>query len=87
MGEFFLDKYSLLHFAVGIIFRFLNINFTSSLIFHILFEFVENSDYGIYFINNFLPFWPGGKQKSDSLINSTGDTAFFILGWIIADST
>ena len=85
MGTYFIDKYSLLHFAVGILFRFFNINFTISLLLHILFEVIENSKQGIYFIDHYLTFWPGGKRKSDSLINSVGDTVFFSLGWFIAN--
>lgn len=85
MGEYFIDKYSLLHFAVGILFRFFNINFTMSLLLHILFEIIENSKQGIYFIDHYLTFWPGGKRKSDSFINSVGDTVFFSLGWFIAN--
>ena len=85
MGIHFVDKYSLLHFAVGILFRFFNINFTISLLLHILFEVVENSKQGVYFIDHYLTFWPGGKQKSDSFINSVGDTVFFALGWFIAN--
>ena len=85
MGTYFVDKYSLLHFAVGILFRFFNINFTISLLLHILFEVVENSKQGVYFIDHYLTFWPGGKQKSDSFINSVGDTVFFALGWFIAN--
>jgi len=85
MGIQFVDKYSLLHFAVGILFRFFNLNFTISLLLHILFEIIENSKYGVYFIDHFITFWPGGKRKSDSFINSVGDTVFFGLGWLIAN--
>ena len=42
----------------------------------------------IYFwginINNYIKFWPGGKPKSDSLLNMTGDTIAGMLGWISA---
>jgi hypothetical protein len=85
MGLHFVDKYSLLHFAVGIIFRFFNIDFITSLILHILFEIIENTKAGVHFIDHYLTFWPGGKQKADSFINCVGDTVFFILGWFIAN--
>ena len=29
-------------------------------------------------------FWPGGKPKSDTVINSMGDTFGAIMGWISA---
>jgi hypothetical protein len=85
MGKNFIDKYSLLHLATGIIFRFFNISLLNSFIIHTIFEFVENTKPGMYFINTYLPFWPGGKPSSDSLLNNIGDTLFFILGWIIAN--
>ncbi len=84
MGHTLIDKYSLLHFATGIIFCFLNISFINSLIVHTLFEIIENTKQGIYFIDNYLRFWPGGKKKSDAFINSVGDTIFFLLGWLTA---
>ena len=86
MGINFIDKYSLLHFAVGIIFRFFNINFILSILIHILFEYIENTKHGIHFINKYLTWWPGGKDYSDSLLNSTGDTFFFALGWLVANT-
>ena len=85
MGTYFIDKYSLLHFAVGIIFRFFNISFTYSLLIHILFESIENTQIAIRFIDKYLTFWPGGKKSSDSIINSIGDTFFFMLGWFVAN--
>ena len=38
MGDKFIDKFSLLHFATGIIFYFFNISLRNSIIAHILFE-------------------------------------------------
>lgn len=84
MGKNFIDKYSLLHFATGIIFRFFNISLLNSFIVHTIFEFVENTNQGMHFINTYLPFWPGGKPSADSFTNNIGDTLFFILGWIVA---
>jgi hypothetical protein len=84
MGEYFFDQYSILHLASGIVAYFFNINLLLWLIIHILFEVIENTNKGIYIINNYLLFWPGGKPKSDSIINSIGDTVFGIVGWYIA---
>ena len=39
---------------------------------------------GVYFIDHYIPFWPGGKRAPDSILNSVSDTIFGILGWIIA---
>ncbi len=84
MGTTFLDKYSYLHFAVGILFRFFNISLPISIIIHTLFEIIENTQTGIYFIDHYIKWWPGGKKQADNIINSIGDTFFFILGWISA---
>jgi hypothetical protein len=84
MGNKFFDKFFYLHIATGIMSYFLNISFINAIILHIIFEIVENSKQGIRFINNYLTFWPGGKPRSDTFINSFGDTVAFALGWKIA---
>ena len=83
MGQNIFDQYSYLHFAVGIICYFWNIDFNKALLVHTIFEFSENTTIGIKFINNF-KMWPGGKPKSDSIINMIGDTIFFIIGFMSA---
>ena len=35
-------------------------------------------------INKYIVFWPGGKPKSDSIINIIGDTSGAIIGWLSA---
>ena len=84
MGLNFLDQYSYLHFASGVIVYFFGISLKNWIILHIIFEILENTEYGIHFINTYLTFWPGGKPHSDSIINMTGDTIFSILGWLSA---
>ena len=86
MGKYFIDQYTLLHFTSGIVCRYLNLSFTFLLIFHIIFEYIENTKHGMYFINNYFRLWPGGKYNSDTLINSTGDIIFSLIGWIIMDN-
>jgi hypothetical protein len=83
MGKRFLDQYTYLHFAVGIVVYFWNISLLNWIILHTIFEFLENTKIGMKLINN-LPFWPGGKPESDSIINNIGDTIGAILGWISA---
>ena len=83
MGLQFIDQFSLLHLAVGIVFYFWGINIYTSIVIHTVFEIFENTDLGMKIINNFTS-WPGGKNYRDSFINSVGDTVFFILGWYIA---
>ena len=84
MGSKFIDQYSLLHFAVGIIVYFWDIPLLTWFVLHTMFELIENTQQGIYFINNYITLWPGGKPKADSIVNSIGDTIFSLLGWIIA---
>lgn len=84
MGEYIFDQFTALHFAVGIVFYFWNIKLIPSLLIHTIFESLENTKTGVYFINTYLKFWPGGKPKPDSFKNSIGDTIGFLLGWLFA---
>ncbi len=84
MGIYLFDQYSLLHFSIGVVAFFFKVPLTYWIFLHILFEIVENTQTGIYIINNYLPVWPGGKPKADSIINQVGDTISAILGWVCA---
>ena len=84
MGLKFMDGYSYLHFAVGVVMYYWNISLVTSTILHTIFEFLENTDEGMKFINKYMKFWPGGKPYRDSFINNMGDTVFFVLGWLSA---
>ena len=85
MGLYAFDQYSLLHFAVGVIAYFWSLSFILLIIIHLLFEYIENTQVGMYFINTyFTKWWPGGKTHPDSLINSLFDTIFTGLGWAVA---
>ena len=86
MGEKFMDQYSLLHFATGIVIYFWGFSLKNWIIFHVLFEIIENTTFGKNIINNSLKgIWPGGKNYSDSFINIVGDNCFAIFGWMIAN--
>lgn len=84
MGLKFMDGYSYLHFAVGIVMYYWNINLVASTVLHTIFEFLENTDDGMKFINKYIKIWPGGKSYRDSFINNVGDTMFFVVGWLSA---
>jgi len=84
MGTNIFDRYSLLHFFVGFIFRTLHIPLHYIVILNIIFEYIENTSYGIDYIDT-LKWWPGGKGSKDSLINSISDVLFVALGWICMD--
>ena len=84
MGTKLFDQYTYLHFAVGIIGYFWKVSLINLLIFHTIFEFIENTQFGMNIINKYFKFWPGGKLKSDSIINNIGDTIGILLGWLSA---
>ena len=87
MGYLFTDKYSLLHFATGIVVYYWNMSFVTWFLLHALFELIENTQTGMYIINNapiLASLWPGGKSHADSLINSLGDQYYASIGWILA---
>ena len=84
MGYRFIDQYSYLHFVVGATIFYWNISLFQWIVIHTIFEFLENTQTGIYIINNYITFWPGGKPEADTLINNIGDTFFAILGWLSA---
>ena len=84
MGKFFFDQYFVLHFASGIIAYFFGIKFHVWFGIHVLFEVIENTNAGIYFINTYLKIWPGGKPEADYYINRLGDQTGAMLGWVFA---
>lgn len=84
MGRYFTDQYSLLHFAVGIIMYFWGFSALFTLIIHTIFELLENTKYGMFFINNYIKIWPGGKPYADWFINSVGDTLYTMIGFYLA---
>ena len=89
MGLYAIDQFSLLHFAVGILAYFWGFSALHTFVFHALFEWIENTRVGMKFINNNIPFWPGGKPYADSLLNQVTDTAFTMVGWymsLVADA-
>jgi hypothetical protein len=84
MGKTFTDKFSLLHFATGIVAYFFGVPLVLWILLHISFEIIENMPQSVKFIDKYLLFWPGGKKYPDYVINSIGDTFYAILGWLIA---
>lgn len=84
MGYRYFDKYTYLHFAVGVVVYFWNISLMNWVILHTIFEFLENTQMGVNIINRYIVFWPGGKPKSDTIKNNIGDTFGSVLGWLSA---
>lgn len=81
MGTQFVDIYSYLHFAIGIVAHFWGISLRNLILGHVIYEILENTPWGMTVINRWLKFWPGGKPSADSLMNSLGDVIFAIIGW------
>ena len=84
MGNLFLDQYSILHYATGVIAYFWGIPAVAFFVAHVTFEVVENTDTGMNFINRSLTWWPGGKPKQDTIINVVGDNAAALFGFYCA---
>ena len=84
MGYYWVDQFSLLHFATGVLSYFWGVNLYLTIVIHTLFEVFENTTMGMRFINYYLTLWPGGKNHPDSLVNSISDTLFTGLGWIVS---
>jgi len=81
MGNQFVDQYSILHFATGVIAYFWGVSGTKWFIIHVGFELIENTEVGMKFINENLTFWPGGKPRADDFVNMVGDTVSAMAGW------
>ena len=85
MGKTFLDKYSFLHYGTGFAAGLAGVRLLHLLILHGAFEFVENTEAGIKFINEkLISWWPGGKDEPDAAINIVGDNVSAVVGWICA---
>ena len=84
MGNNFLDKYSLLHFASGVVAFHWSIDLPTWILFHVSFEVIENTQAGMKVINKYITRWPGGKKQPDSLTNILGDNFAAILGWWVS---
>jgi hypothetical protein len=83
MGVWFTDKYSLLHFACGIVVYYWSISFVAWFILHFIFELAENTETGMRYIRK-IKVWPGGKTHSDAWINRAGDQFYSMVGWLLA---
>ena len=84
MGDSIFDKYSALHFGSGVAANKVGIPFGWWLFLHLMFEYAENSQQGMNFINTNLTWWPGGKPRPDDLINVVGDNISAVIGWCVA---
>lgn len=84
MGTQIFDQYTLLHIACGIIAYFWGMPLLVWFGVHTLFEIIENSERGMYLINHYVRFWPGGKPYADAIMNNVGDTIGAIVGWGVA---
>jgi hypothetical protein len=83
MGIYFTDRYSLLHFATGIVAYYWDISFAMWFMVHAIFEYIENTSPGMRLIRK-IKLWPGGKERADNMRNRAGDQFYGALGWIFA---
>lgn len=82
MGIEIADTFSLLHFASGIIFYYWGMTLPLWILVNVVYEILENTV--MLKIIQKIPNWPGGKNFSDSIVNSTADIVFSTLGWVFA---
>ena len=85
MGTAWLDEYTLLHFAVGIVAYYWGVSLVTLTLLHIVFEAIENTEKGMTFIRSF-PLWPGGKSHADTWNNQISDVMASAFGWILTSS-
>lgn len=83
MGDKLIDQFSYLHLSTGLIAYFLKIRFIDWFYLHLFFEIVENTPEIIWFVDNYITFWPGGKKGPDELHNSITDQIFAMTGWYL----
>lgn len=81
MGKQFLDQYSLLHYASGIIAYYWGLSPLTFFLTHVGFELAENTTAGMKFINQNITWWPGGKPQADSFLNILGDNLSAAAGY------
>jgi len=84
MGFKAFDQYSLLHFSMGVVAYFWSISLFVLIVIHIVFEYVENTQWGMNIINTYFTMWPGGKPYPDNLLNQVSDVVFSAIGWLAA---
>ena len=84
MGTKLLDRFFLLHFSSGVIAYHWSISLPVWIILNIIFEIVENTVRGMLIINKYMHYWPGGKPKQDSVLNSATDVIAGVIGWYLA---
>ena len=84
MGFKAFDQYSLLHFSMGVVAYFWSISLFVLIVIHIVFEYVENTQWGMNIINTYFTMWPGGKPYPDNLLNQASDVVFSVIGWLVA---
>jgi len=84
MGTELFDKYSLAHAGFGTLAAQSGIPFIIWMLMHIIFEFAENSQFGMYIINEyFMPVWIGPKDQADTTTNMWGDNISTAIGYWI----
>ncbi len=81
----FLDQYSLIHMAVGILFYFWKISFILSSLTQATFMLLNNSEAGNRILGKYAPQYPNAR-KQDSWLNMLGDNMSFNFGWLLASA-
>ena len=91
MGQTAFDAFSYLHWCTGSFLGFwiyetsltVSRGFWLMMALNVGFEFFENSDAGMSFINS-LPLWPGGKHIADAPVNIVTDICAVAGGYLVS---
>jgi|688.fasta_scaffold823806_1 hypothetical protein len=75
----FITPFSVTHFGFGYMTQAIGINYLYGLILHTIYEYANHSE---YIINKWSEQFKG--FKNDSIVNSVGDTLFFMIGMFVA---
>lgn len=84
MGENYIDQYTLLHFASGVIGYYWGMGMWGMFAIHSIYEYIENTGVMMGVIEKYIRKWPGGKRHRDKFGNSVMDTVAAMIGWITA---
>ena len=84
MGDRLVDRFTLLHFVVGLVISLFQIPILWFIGAIVLFEIWENSKDGMKSLNTWKPYKLfGGKPKKDTIANSISDIVFAIFGHFV----
>ena len=74
-----MDKYSLFHFSIGVIFYFFGIRLPFLILKYTIFAILKNTKNGIIFMDKYMKYWP--DRKTNDIIGSLINIVIAFIGW------